>query len=261
MRARAGEATESGKPSSRQLLHVDGVSNNSRERPVRQVALSDPCCDSCGSAERHAVSQVGADRDARWMRAARHARILAWVSLAWMALEGGVGLFAGLRADSISLTGWAVGSVIEGLASLVVIWRFTGDRVDSTSSESRASKIVGASFYLLAAYLVIESVRDVIGGHRPESTVLGIALTAVSVLFMPVLSIVKRRLGRELGSPSTAGEGGQNLMCAAQAAAVLLALAATALLGWWWLDPAAAALLAVGAAFEGQRVWQGGECC
>ena len=72
--------------------------------------------------------------DAQWLQAARYARWLAWVSLAWMTAEGVVGLVAGFAAGSIALVGWALGSGIEGLASVIVVWRFTGSRTLSPTS-------------------------------------------------------------------------------------------------------------------------------
>lgn len=178
-----------------------------------------------------------------------------------MTAEGALGLLAGIQAGSISLLGWALGSVIEGLASVVVIWRFTGSRALSDTAEGRAQKAVGVSFFLLAPYLGIESVRDLLGRHLAHASQLGIAVTAVSLLAMPVLGIAKRRLAAVLGSGATAGEGEQNLLCAAQAGAVLIGLAATATLGWSWVDPAVALLLAGWAAREGVEAWRGEDCC
>ena len=99
------------------------------------------------------MSPTQTDRDARWLRAARQAKALAWFSLAWMTGEGVLGLIAGITANSISLIGWALGSVIEGLASIIVIWRFTGSRTVSETSERRAQRAVAVSFFLLAPYI------------------------------------------------------------------------------------------------------------
>src|SRR5437764_2452083 len=99
-------------------------------------------------------------RDAAWMRAARLARWLAWASLFWMTVEGAVGLAAGLTAGSIALVGWALSSAVEGLASVIVIWRFTGSRTLSETAEGRAVKAVAISFWLLAPYIAVESVRN-----------------------------------------------------------------------------------------------------
>jgi divalent metal cation (Fe/Co/Zn/Cd) transporter len=171
--------------------------------------------------------------------------------------EGILGLVAGLEAGSVSLLGWAVGSVIEGLASVIVIWRFTGARTLSETAEARAQRAVAVSFFLLAPYLIVQSVHDLATGHAAETTVLGIVVTAASVVVMPALGIAKRRLGASLGSRATVGEGAQNLICAAQAAAVLIGLAVTAVYGWTWVDPAVALLLAAWAIREGIEAWQG----
>jgi divalent metal cation (Fe/Co/Zn/Cd) transporter len=124
-----------------------------------------------------------------------------------------------------------------------------------------AQRGVAVSFFLLAPYLTVQSVQDLATGHAADASALGIALTAASLVVMPALGIAKRRLGASLGSRATAGEGVQNLMCAAQAAAVLIGLAMTAAYGWTWIDPAVALLLAAWAVREGIEAWQGDGCC
>ncbi len=199
--------------------------------------------------------------DAGWHRAARWARWLAWASLLWMTVEGAVGLAAGITAGSVALVGWALSSVVEGLASVIVIWRFTGGRTLSETSEARAQKAVAISFWLLAPYVAIESVRDLIAGNRADASLLGIGLTISSLVLMPALGIAKKRLGDRLNSGATAGEGGQNLLCAYLAAAVLVGLVANSLFGWWWLDPIAGLLIAGVAVREGREAWRGETCC
>jgi divalent metal cation (Fe/Co/Zn/Cd) transporter len=212
-------------------------------------------------AARSAPERATARPDAAWLRAARMARWLAWASLFWMTVEGTVGLTAGLTAGSIALVGWALSSVVEGLASVIVIWRFTGSRTLSATAEETAQKAVAVSFWLLAPYVAVESVRDLIGQHRPETTLLGIALTISSLLLMPALGIAKQRLGARLGSGATAGEGSQNLLCAYLAAAVLAGLVANSLWGWWWVDPLAGLVVAAMAVREGWEAWRGENCC
>ena len=219
--------------------------------PPEPVQAEDDCCAACA---------VTAE-DPQWARAARSARALSWVSLLWMSGEGALGLFAGLHAGSISLVGWALGSVIEGLASTIVIWRFTGARTFSETAEHRARRAVAVSFFLLAPYIAIEAIRNLTGDHHVQASVLGIVVTASSLLVMPGLGVAKKRLGARLGSGATAGEGVQNLLCAAQAAAVLIGLAETAAFGWSWLDPMIALLLAAWAVWEGIEAWRGEECC
>ncbi len=200
-------------------------------------------------------------RDDRWRHTAAVVRRLAWISLVWMTAEGVIGLISGLRAGSISLIGWALGSVIEGLGSLIVIWRFTGSRELSETAEGRAQKAVAVSFFLLAPYIAAEAIRDLIAGHASHPNVLGVAVTATSLIGMPLLGFAKRRLGADLGSGATTGEGTQNLICAAQAGAVLLSLVVTSLVGWTFIDPIVALLLAAWAVREGIEAWHGKDCC
>ena len=179
-----------------------------------------------------------------------------------MGAEGAVGLAAGLAAGSVALAGWAAGSVIEALASLIVIWRFTGSRTFSETGERRAQRAVAVSFWLLAPLIVFGAVRDLAGQHEPASSLPGIIVTAASVVVMPALGIIKQRLGRRLDSGATAGEGTQNLMCAAQAAAVLAGLAVVAVWpGGWPVDPVIALGIAGWSAWAGWQAWQGADCC
>jgi divalent metal cation (Fe/Co/Zn/Cd) transporter len=179
-----------------------------------------------------------------------------------MAAEAAVGLIAGVAAGSIALVGWALGSGIEALASVIVVWRFTGSRMVSEPAERRAQRAVAVSFWLLAPYIAVEAIRDLAAHHPASATPVGIALTASSLVIMPVLGIAKRRLGERLGSGATAGEGTQNLMCAAQAAGVLLARVVVA--AWpdaWPADPIIALGVAAWSAWEGHRSWRGAACC
>ena len=205
------------------------------------------------------VVRAGAKRDAAWLRAARQARWLAWASLALMTLEGALGLVAGIEANSISVLTWAASSAVEGLASVIVIWRFTGHRTLSEHSERRAQRWVAASFFLLAPYFVYEAVHRLIAGTQAEATTLAIALTASSAVLMPLLGWAKLRLGQRLDSAATAGEGVQNLLCAAQALAALVAVVAAGA-GVAFLDPLAALVIAAIAAKEGVELWRGEDC-
>jgi divalent metal cation (Fe/Co/Zn/Cd) transporter len=187
--------------------------------------------------------------------------MLSWASLVWMSIEGAAGLAAGIAAASIALIGWALSSVVEGLASVIVIWRFTGSRTHSETSEARAQKAVAVSFWLLAPYVGVEAVHKLITGQHAQTSVLGIVLTAASLAIMPVLGVAKHRLGAHLDSGATAGEGTQNLLCAYLAGAVLAGLAANALFGWWWLDPLIGLAVAAIAVREGVESWRGEDCC
>ncbi len=231
----------------------------SKPRPELQQAAAGE--DSCAGACCTASSSPAIAGDEGWLRAARQARVLSWASLAWMSVEGAAGVAAGITAGSIALTGWALSSAVEGLASAIVIWRFTGSRTLSETAETRAQKAVAVSFWLLAPYVAIESVYKLITAQHAETSMPGIVLTALALVIMPVLGIAKHRLGARLDSGATAGEGTQNLLCAYLAAAVLTGLAANTWFGWWWLDPLAGLAVAAVAIREGMESWRGEACC
>jgi divalent metal cation (Fe/Co/Zn/Cd) transporter len=227
------------------------------DQPIAAVGEAHTCDDVCCSD----ATIVAEDRDETWLRATRQARSLSWISLVWMTIEGGVGIYAGLVAGSVALLGWALSSGVEGLASVIVIWRFTGSRTHSETSERKAQKAVAVSFWLLAPYIGIQSIHHLLVRHHPEASVLGIGLTAMSLLAMPLLGRAKHRLATRLESAATAGEGTQNLLCAGLAAAVLVGLAVNSLFGAWWLDPLIGLAIAAVAIEEGRVAWKGEECC
>lgn len=196
-----------------------------------------------------------------WLAAAKRAKQLSWLSLVWMSLEGGIAVAAGVLAGSIALIGFGIDSFIEGVASVVIIWRFSGSRMLSDAAEQRAQKLVAIQFFLLAPYITFEAVQALVNSEHPEVSGLGMVLTATSVIGMPLLGIAKQRVARTLNSQATHGEGTQNLLCAYLAAAVFVGLAGNALFGWWWLDPIAALVIAAIALREGLETWRGEGCC
>ncbi len=202
----------------------------------------------------------GLTRSPQWLRLARRARLLSWLTLGWLGIEAGVGVGAALAAGSAALLGFGLDSGIEALARIIVIWRFTGSRLAGALSERRAQKLVAISFYLLAPYIAAEGIQGLAAGDRPGTSWVGIALTAGTFLLEPPLGIAKRRLGQRLGSAATAGEGTQNLLCAYLAGAVFAGLLANTLIGWWWLDSVVALAIAGWAVYEGRRAWAGQTC-
>lgn len=202
-----------------------------------------------------------APRSPEWLRAARRAKALSWFSLAYMGVEGAVAIAAAIVSGSVALLGFGIDSFIEGIASLVIVWRFSGARLHSEASEGRAQKLVAVQFFILAPYITYEALGALLGGERPDVTALGMALTASSIIVMPLLGVAKQRLAETLGSTATRGEGTQNLLCAYLAAAVFVGLAGNAIAGLWWLDPLAALLIAGVAVREGLETWRGEGCC
>src|SRR4029079_12009600 len=124
-------------------------------------------------------------------RLARRARWLSWLSLAWMTVEGACAVAAGVVAGSIALVGFGLDSAIEGFASVIIIWRFTGHRIHSAAAEDRAQKLVAIQFFLLAPYVAVESVRALLGGEHADHTLVGILLACGSIILMPMLGIAK----------------------------------------------------------------------
>ena len=194
-------------------------------------------------------------------RLERRARVLAWGGIGWHVVEFAIALAAGVAAGSIALIGFGADSLVEALAGFVVVWRFTGARVGSQGAERRAQQLIATSFFVLAAYVGAEAIRALVAGDRPGTSWVGVGLAAFTAATMPLLALLKRRVGRQLSSSATVKEGAQNMVCAYLSVGLLAGLLLNALAGWWWADPAAALLIAVVALREGRQSWRGEGCC
>jgi divalent metal cation (Fe/Co/Zn/Cd) transporter len=190
----------------------------------------------------------------------RRARVLAWVGLAWHFLEAIVAIGAGLVAGSVALIGFGADSLIEALAGSVIIWLVGGSRSTSATAERRAQKLIAGSFVLLAVYVGIEAIRDLVGGDQPDVSWVGIGLSAVTLVTMPALAAAKRRVGEQLGSSAMASESRQTMLCAYLSAGLLVGLTANAAAGWWWADPLVALAIAGVAVREAREAWRGESC-
>lgn len=190
----------------------------------------------------------------------KRARRLAWAGNAWHLVEFAVAIGAGIAAGSVALIGFGADSLIELFSGSVIVWLFNGGRGGSETAESRARRLIAASYFVVAAYIVGESMRDIIQGHHPQPSWVGIALAAITAATMPVLAEAKRRVGARLGSAATTSEAGQNQLCAYLSIALLVGLLANALVGWWWADPVAALVIAAIAIREGRDTWRGEAC-
>jgi divalent metal cation (Fe/Co/Zn/Cd) transporter len=197
----------------------------------------------------------------RYRDLAARVKLLSWLSLGVMSVEGIVAIAAGVMAGSIALVGFGLDSAIEGFASVIIIWRFTGSRVLSQSAEHRAQKLVALQFFILAPYVAVESIRALAGGEHADVSVLGMALAVFSLITMPLLGVAKQRTAEQIGSAATKGEGRQNVLCAYLAGALLIGLAGNAIAGAWWLDPVVGLLIAAVAVKEGADAWRGEGCC
>jgi divalent metal cation (Fe/Co/Zn/Cd) transporter len=195
------------------------------------------------------------------LRLVRRAKLLAWLGLGWHGIEAAVAIAAGIVAGSIALVGFGADSLIESVAGVVLLWRFAAARASSELAERLAQRLIGASFYVLAAYITIEAVRTLAGANHPDVSWIGIGLAAVTLVTMPPLAIAKARVGEQLNSSATKSEGRQNMVCAYLSAALLVGLGANALAGWWWADPVTALVIAAVAVREGREAWRGDACC
>jgi divalent metal cation (Fe/Co/Zn/Cd) transporter len=194
-------------------------------------------------------------------RLQRQARLLAWGGIGWHFIEFGIALAAGIAASSIALIGFGADSLVEALAGFVVVWLFTGSRLQSPTAERRAQQLVAASFFVLAAYITAESIRTLVGGTHPDTSWVGIGLAAFTAPTMPLLAAAKRRIGNKLHSAAAVKEASQTTLCAYLSIALLVGLLANALAGWWWADPAAGLVIAAVALREGRESWRGKGCC
>jgi divalent metal cation (Fe/Co/Zn/Cd) transporter len=191
----------------------------------------------------------------------RRARLLAWVGVGWHGIEAAVSIGAGLAAGSVALVGFGADSLIEAAAGGIVLWRFAAARAGSEDAEARAQKLIAVSFYVLAAYIGVEAVRTLAGGHHPEASAVGIGLSIVTLATMPPLARAKARVAERLGSCAGKSESRQTLLCAYLSAALLVGLGLNAIAGWWWADPVTALVIAAAALREGRDAWRGDPCC
>jgi divalent metal cation (Fe/Co/Zn/Cd) transporter len=185
---------------------------------------------------------------------------LAGLTIAWNVIEAVVAISAGVAASSIALVGFGFDSIIEVSSAWVVGWQFRGELRGGydEARERRALRLIGVTFFVLAAYVSVEAVRDLffVDTEAGESTV-GIVLAALSLAVMPALAWAKRRTADELGSPTLRADSTETLLCAWLSAALLAGLVLNAVAGWWWADPLAALVIAGLAAREGLEAIRG----
>jgi divalent metal cation (Fe/Co/Zn/Cd) transporter len=189
----------------------------------------------------------------------RRVRLLVAATITYNVVEAVVAITAGTVAGSTALVGFGLDSIIEVASATAVAWQFSGR--DPEARERVALRIISVSFFALAAYVSIESVRALAGAGDVEHSTVGIVLAAVSLVVMPVLSRAQRRAGRALGSASAVADSKQTLLCTYLSAVLLVGLLLNTLFGWWWADPLAALAIAVVAVKEGREAWRGEACC
>lgn len=189
----------------------------------------------------------------------RRVRLLVWATIAYNVIEAAVALTEGARASSTALIGFGLDSVVEVSAAAAVAWQFA--TADPERREKAALRFVAVSFFALAAYVSVESVRALLGFSEAQHSPIGIGLAVVSLTVMPVLAWAQIRTGHELGSNSVVANAKQTLLCSYLSAALLVGLVLNAAFGWSWTDPVAALVIAGFAVREGLESWRGDGCC
>ena len=192
-------------------------------------------------------------------RLGRRAQLLAAASVSYNLVEAVVAISAGLVAGSVALVGFGLDSLVEVSSGLIILWQFRHRLPESR--ERLALRLMAVSFFALAAYVGVESVRALVGGHDPEASPVGIGLAVASLAVMPFLSWAQRRTGKALGSNAVVADSTQTLLCTYLSAVLLVGLLLNATLGWSWADPAAGLVIAAVALREGREAWRGEGCC
>ena len=189
----------------------------------------------------------------------RRVRWFVAATITYNVAEAIIAIIAGSNASSTALIGFGLDSVIEVASAAAVAWQFSG--TDPEARERSALKVIAISFFALAAYVTVESVRTLFGVEQAGHSTVGIVLAAVSLLVMPGLSYAQRRAGRELGSATAIADSKQTLLCTYLSGVLLIGLLLNSLFGWSWADPIVALVIAAVAVREGRQAWRGDHCC
>lgn len=191
---------------------------------------------------------------------ARRAVRLARFTIGYNVIEGIIAVTAGLAAGAVSLVGFGVDSGIEVAAATVVLVRLAaeirGGEPDE-AKEKRALRFIAVTFFVLAAYVTFEGLRDLITGETPETSTVGIVLTGLSIVIMPWLARAKRRAGEAMGSRLVVADAAETKLCAWLSVSTFVGLVAYAIVGWTWIDPVAGFIIAGFAVMEGREAWEG----
>lgn len=189
----------------------------------------------------------------------RRIRLFAAATITYNVIEAVVALWAGTVADSSALIGFGLDSVIEVASAVALSWQFSAK--DPERREHVTLRVIAFSFFALALFVTVDSIRSLTGGGEAQHSTPGIVIAALSLAIMPVLSWLQRRAGRELGSKTAVADSKQTLLCTYLSAVLLAGLLLNSALGWWWADAGAALVIAAIAVREGVSAWKGDACC
>ena len=198
----------------------------------------------------------------------RSATRLEYLTVGWNVIEGIIAVTAAMAAGSVALLGFGLDSFVESTSGLILLWRLTQERGDRHTSpeaierlDRRAHRLVGATLFLLAAYISVDAGFAIWNSERPETSVVGIVLVAISVAVMWWLARAKAATARELGSRALEADSFQTMACWWLSIVTLAGIGLNAAFGWWWADPVAALGVAGLVVREGAEAWRGETCC
>jgi divalent metal cation (Fe/Co/Zn/Cd) transporter len=197
----------------------------------------------------------------------RRAMYLAWFTVSWNVVEGVVATAAALAAGSRALLGFGLDSGVESISATVVLWRLYAEQRDPERAgavERRALRLIGVAFFALGVFIAFESIRSLVGGHEPDASLVGIVLTAGSIVVMQWLASAKRRVGIAMGSRAVEADSAQTSACVYLSIVVLGGLVLNGAFGWWWADPLAALGIVVFLIREGREALtaeHADDCC
>lgn len=183
----------------------------------------------------------------------RRGLVLEYATLSWNVVGAVILIVAAATAGSVALAGFGVDSLIEIVASAVVVWQLKGEQ--GAGRERLALRIIAVAFVLLAIYIAIQSALTFSRQSHPGHSSLGTVWLAATAVVMFALAAGKRDAGRRLGNPVLETESRVTVIDGALAAAVLLGVILNATLGWWWADPLAALVILVYGLREARRAW------
>ena len=187
---------------------------------------------------------------------------LEYLTVGWNVLEGIVAIVSGALAGSVALIGFGIDSGIESTSGGILLWRLYSERrgQNAEAVERRALKLVGVSFLLLAAYIAFDAAKTLLSREPPERSIIGMVLSVLSLVVMPLLARAKRRTAAQLNSRALRADSRQTSLCAYLSAILLGGLLLNALLGWWWADPIAALVMVPIIVNEGHEALRGEAC-
>ncbi len=175
------------------------------------------------------------------LKLSKKALLLSYITVGYNILEAIASIIAGAIAGSVALIGFGLDSFVESLSGGVMIWRFRNydmlSEEETENKERMATKLVGFTFLVLAAYILYESINKLVFQDIPHPSLPGIIISIVSLIAMPILFYQKYNVGKALGSKSLIADSKETLACMFLSLALLAGLGANYLFGWWQADP------------------------